>query len=151
MSMIRRALVAVDGSQSSDRAVAFAAELLKGRDVEIVLLHVLEEPGYVGLWADGIMSPEAMVIPVEMREEMEKRAEGVLESSRKMMEEKGLRAITRMRWGNPAAEIIEEARTGGYDLVVMGTHGHGALRGFIMGSVSDRVTRHAHCPVLLVR
>ncbi len=151
MGMVKKVLVAVDGSEPSGRAVTFAAELFREKDAEIVLLHVVEEPGYVGMWADGIMSPEVIVIPAEVRQEMERRAEDILESSRKMMEEKGMMAVGKIRWGNPAAEIIEEASTGSYDLVVLGTHGHGALRGFIMGSVSDRVARHAHCPVLLVR
>lgn len=149
--MIEKVLVAVDGSEPSGRAVSFASELLRGRDVEVTVLYVVEEPGYVGVWADGLMSPEVIVTPPEIRKELENRAERVLEEARNAMEGKGLKVRTKVRWGNPAAEIIDEARTGDYDLVVLGTHGHGALRGFLMGSVSDRVARHANCPVLLVR
>lgn len=149
--MIEKVLVAVDGSEPSGRAVSFASELLRGRDVEVTVLYVVEEPGYVGVWADGLMSPEVIVTPPEIRKELESRAERVLEEARSAMEGKGLKVRTRVRWGNPAAEIIDEARTGDHDLVVLGTHGHGALRGFLMGSVSDRVARHANCPVLLVR
>jgi len=146
-----KVLVAVDGSEPSSRAVSFAAELLRGREVEVVLLHVVEEPGYVGVWADGLMTPEVVVTPPDIREELERRAEGILETARGKMVERGLTPRTEIRWGNPAAEIIDETRAGDYDLVVLGTHGHGALRGFLMGSVSDRVARHAPCPVLLVR
>jgi len=52
---------------------------------------------------------------------------------------------------NPAAEIVEYARTNGVDLIVMGTHGRGAIAHLLMGSVAERVVRTAPCPVLTVR
>jgi len=53
--------------------------------------------------------------------------------------------------GNPVEEILEETEKKGYDLVVMGAHGHGAIAGAVMGSVSRRVVRRCKIPVLLVR
>jgi nucleotide-binding universal stress UspA family protein len=53
--------------------------------------------------------------------------------------------------GNPAEEIIRAAEASDCDLVVLGAYGRGAIQRFLLGSVSDRVVRHAPCPVLVVR
>jgi len=53
--------------------------------------------------------------------------------------------------GQPADEICKKAKDGGYDLLVMGNRGLGEIKGYLMGSVSNRVIRHAVCPVLIVR
>jgi nucleotide-binding universal stress UspA family protein len=55
------------------------------------------------------------------------------------------------RVGKPVAEILDCARTDSADLIVIGSHGHGALAQMILGSVADRVVRQAPCPVLMVR
>lgn len=57
----------------------------------------------------------------------------------------------KVKIGNPVDEIVEEAASDVYDLVIMGAHGHGALTGTVMGSVSRRVVRRCNTPVLLVR
>ena len=56
-----------------------------------------------------------------------------------------------MRMGKAAAEIVELAEELGAGLVVVGSRGLGGVRRALMGSVSDSVVRHAHCPVLVVR
>jgi nucleotide-binding universal stress UspA family protein len=53
--------------------------------------------------------------------------------------------------GSPAYAIVDYAREHGIDLIVMGTHGRGALAHLMMGSVAERVVRLASCPVLTVR
>jgi nucleotide-binding universal stress UspA family protein len=63
----------------------------------------------------------------------------------------GLTAETLLRVGNPAEQIITVAAEGGFDLVVVGSRGMGAVRRFLIGSVADRVVRHAGVPVLMVR
>jgi nucleotide-binding universal stress UspA family protein len=55
------------------------------------------------------------------------------------------------REGFPDAEIVDLAEELGASLIVMGSRGHGGVRRALMGSVSDSVVRHAHCPVLVVR
>jgi nucleotide-binding universal stress UspA family protein len=61
------------------------------------------------------------------------------------------RSITRaVACGTPAAEIVRYAGEQGADAIVLGSHGHGLVRRFMLGSVADRVIRHASCPVLVV-
>jgi universal stress protein A len=56
-----------------------------------------------------------------------------------------------VRVGNPAQEILEEAARQNSDLIVISTHGHSGLRLLLLGSTTERVVRHASCPVLVVR
>ena len=57
----------------------------------------------------------------------------------------------KVKIGNPVDEILQEIENGGYDLVVMGAHGHGVLADALMGSVSRRVVRRSKTPVLVIR
>ncbi|HWM86759.1 MAG TPA: universal stress protein, partial [Kofleriaceae bacterium] len=64
----------------------------------------------------------------------------------------GLREVgTNISQGVPFAEVVREAREGGFDLIVMGTHGRTGLRHALIGSVAEKVVRKAPCPVLTVR
>ncbi|MEJ7931508.1 universal stress protein [Ramlibacter sp. AN1015] len=63
----------------------------------------------------------------------------------------GLRATGAWKAGHVGETIAEYAEQGGYDLILMGSHGHGALGRLVMGSVASRVLSHCKVPVLLVR
>jgi mono/diheme cytochrome c family protein len=63
----------------------------------------------------------------------------------------GVRVTTEVLFGMPAAAIIDAAMASDVDLIVMGTHGHGAMMHVLMGNVAERVVRAAPCPVLTVR
>jgi nucleotide-binding universal stress UspA family protein len=76
----------------------------------------------------------------------------MLEQQAKRIEESGGTVKeTHLREGRADAEIVELAEEIGAGLIVMGSRGHGRLRRALMGSVSDAVVRHAHCPVTIVR
>ncbi len=53
--------------------------------------------------------------------------------------------------GSPAGEILRFAREGGFDVIVMGTHGRTGLKHLVLGSVAEQVVRHASCPVVVMR
>jgi nucleotide-binding universal stress UspA family protein len=57
----------------------------------------------------------------------------------------------KVRFGHPAAEILGELEEGEYEMVIMGSHGHGVFGEVLLGSVSYRISHHAKCPVLIVR
>jgi nucleotide-binding universal stress UspA family protein len=76
----------------------------------------------------------------------------VLEQQAKRIEESGgIVKETHLREGRADQEIVEVAEEIGAGLIVMGSRGHGRLRRALLGSVSDAVVRHAHCPVTIVR
>ncbi len=150
--MIDKVLLPTDGSETADKAIAFAARLLGDTSCKVTLLSVVEEPVYSAFWSDGLIAPEVLMPPPEeLREELDQRAEEMLAESAKPMRDAGLEVQPLIRFGNSAAEILQEAEEGGYDMIVMGSHGRGALGGFLLGSVSNRVAHHAACPVLIVR
>ena len=57
----------------------------------------------------------------------------------------------KVRNGHPVEEIIAESIASDYDVIVMGTHGHGILAGAMMGSTAMRVVRRSHVPVMVIR
>jgi len=150
--MLDRVLLPTDGSETANQAIAFAARLLGNTSCKVTLLSVVEEPVYSAFWSDGLIAPEVLMPPPEeMRGELDAKAEEVLKESAEPLRDAGVEVQAKVRFGNPAGEILREAEEGGYDMVVMGSHGRGALGGFLLGSVSNRVAHHAKCPVLIVR
>jgi nucleotide-binding universal stress UspA family protein len=64
--------------------------------------------------------------------------------------ERGIVADVKVEAGDPAAKILDEAREGGYDLIVAGTRGHGPVARFLLGSVSHRLAQETPCTLLVV-
>jgi nucleotide-binding universal stress UspA family protein len=124
----RTAVVAVDGSPASRRAMSFFASLPLDPRLEVELLTVIESPG-----------------------EGQAEAARMLEQYRAELEP-GIRAVRRrVVVGRAAEEIVRAASVPGADLVVVGARGRGAFTRLLLGSVSEYVVHHADCPVLVVR
>lgn len=141
--MFKEILVPVDGSDFSWRAVKVAASMAEKYDSRITVLYVVSLP-----FSTPALSPEVGgIIPQSIFDELEKEGQSVL--TRAEGELSNASVITKLRSGHPAMEIIDEAKNG-YDLIVIGSRGLGELKGFVMGSVSDRVTHHAGCAVMIV-
>ncbi len=137
-------LVPVDFSEYSDHAVQYAAELARALGARLTLLHVIHElPVGVGDWAAGL--PESYL------GDLEADVQQSLESAREQVKAAGVDADIVMVHGIPFQSIIDVARDRQADLIVMGTHGRTGLKHVLLGSVAERVVRHAPCPVLVVR
>ena len=143
-------LCPVDFSKGSDRAVEQAATLATALGAQLELLHVHQLPT-LGL-ADGIltMTPDLATVPPELIAKRVAAAQDGLESHRAQLAEQGVRAITQLIEGNPAARIVERAQQLGVCMLVLGTHGHSGLKRFVLGGTAERVLRLAHVPVLTV-
>ena len=139
----KRILVPIDFSEASHKALFYATAFAEGCGAEITLLHVVELPAY----------PELGYAHVPMKEaEQKKAALETLELADLELGKSARLIKSRLvRVGNPSQEIIEEARTQNSDLIVISTHGHGGLRHLLLGSTTEKVMRHASCPVLVVR
>lgn len=127
MNDMMKVLIPLDGSTLGDSILLPIDPLIRGRQVESTLFHVLEAPGAVA--------------PMEAR----------LEARRKAMEDGGLKARVRIASGRPAEAILRELGAGGYDLVAMATHGRTGLDRVLMGSVAEEVMRSSPVPSLLCR
>ena len=138
-------LLATEGSEEAPLAAPTAADLAeKPRSG----LHVLTVGPDLPLY-------ELTEHPAEFEDvlrENRRQSKEMLEQQAKRIEESGGTVKeTRLREGRAAEEIVEVAEEIGAGLIVMGSRGRGGIRRALMGSVSDSVVRHAHCPVLVVR
>jgi nucleotide-binding universal stress UspA family protein len=148
--MLKKVLVATDGSEKSGKAIAFAARLFDNTDCHITLMIVIEKPIYPVMHED-ITPPLETLPPYEdLVEGIMNQADKVLLKNETPLTEAGLEVEQKVRFGNPAAEILQEIEEGDYEMIVVGSHGHGALGELVLGSVSYRISHHAKCPVLIV-
>lgn len=140
MDAIREVLLATDFSPASEAALDRACEIARALGARLTLLHVYS-PGVQALGAAGM--EEGMAIGRDVHEALSR-----LKS--KVTEVVDVRAEI-VADPSPAAVIVDYAAANAVDLVVLGSHGHGAARRFLLGSVADRVARHAPCSVLVAR
>jgi len=142
-------LLATDGSRESTRAAHLAVTLSEKLGTELHVVHV-------GPALEEYINPELVIPEPEfwdtLREHAEEEAKPKLdEQVQKIREAGGEVSEAHVRVGLPDAEIVGLAEELEARLVVLGSRGLGPLKRVLMGSVSDSVVRHAHCPVLVVR
>jgi len=138
-------LLATDGSEEAQLAATTAADLAERTDSK---LHVVT----VGPDYPLYELPEHPADFVDVLREQRREAKEVLEQQVKWIEESGgIVNESHLREGRADEEIVVLAQEVGARLIVMGSRGQGRIRRALMGSVSDSVVRHAHCPVTVVR
>jgi nucleotide-binding universal stress UspA family protein len=140
---IRKILVPTDFSSDAAAAARFAVSIAAPLDATVTLLHVYQLPVYVT--AEGAVLQAS---PANLA----RRAQNVddeLESARQSIEDAGVPVATTSAAGDPAQQIV--AAADGFDLIVMGTRGRVGLLHLLVGSVAEKVMRHAARPVLTVR
>jgi nucleotide-binding universal stress UspA family protein len=147
-----RILLATDGSEEATLAAQTAIDLANktGSDLHVVYTRI---PPYSRAFYEGY--EEGVDVGAYLQDESEeltRRGQGLLdEQVRKIEVAGGSVAQAHLREGKPEAEITALAEEIGAGLIVVGSRGLGGLRRAMLGSVSDSVVRHAHCPVLVVR
>ncbi len=152
-----RILLASDSSESAAHATQVAVELSKKTDSELHVLYVGEDAYSTALLypqaADQAWVVQEDLVPMEEQvQQFEQVARQTLDAEvQKVRAVGGTVAQAHLRMGTPAAEIVELADELEVGLVVIGSRGLGGIRKALMGSVSESVVRHAHCPVLVVR
>ena len=133
-------LLATDGSEEAKLAATTAAVLAGGTDSE---LHVVTV---------GPFLPTVFAATEEEPARMAREARRTLDEQVGLIEAAGGRvAQAHLRLGGTAEEIVALAEDVGTGLIAMGSRGRGGIRRALMGSVSERVVRHAHCPVMIIR
>ena len=144
MASFNRILLATDFSDTSACAVEHAILLARTFGANLHVLHVLESE--IPVMMDGVT-----YLPPNYFEEMEKMAAERLEEVIPRADRDKLSVTLVMRKGNPFLEVVRYARDQKMDLIVLGTHGRGAIAHVLMGSVAEKVVRKASCAVLTVR
>jgi nucleotide-binding universal stress UspA family protein len=133
-------LLATDGSREAQLAAATAADLASRTDSELHLIHV------------GELRPTFLAQTEVEPAQLEREAQQLLDEQARKVEGAGsIVKEAHLGLGRADEEIVDLAHSIGAGLIVMGSRGHGRIRGALMGSVSDSVVRHAPCPVTIVR
>jgi nucleotide-binding universal stress UspA family protein len=143
--MFRRILVTLDGSEFAEAALPAAAAIARKSGGELRLVTV-EDPGWRFITESGWA-----YIDSDAEAAARAAAAAYMESTRARMLESCPRVTTVVRAGYPVDEIIAEADEYDADVVVMATHGRGAMSSLWLGSVTNQCMRHIHKPMLLVR
>ena len=133
-------LVAIDGSECSDRAFDKALELAAIADAQLTALAV---EGPLPAYAATVGEVE------EVKREKDSFFSKLAAAARSRGEQAGVEIVVDVRPGHLAELISRVAEDGQYDLVVLGHRGH-FVRDRLLGSTPDRVAEHAHCPVMIV-
>jgi nucleotide-binding universal stress UspA family protein len=146
--MAGRIVVGVDGSEAGREALRVAAEEARRRDAKLVVVHAwtfvppapIAEPGLIPIPAGDL----AGELDVQRR-----AAEAVLEEALEQVDTQGVEVEPKLVEDSPGEALVQEAQ--GADLLVVGSHGHGAIAGALLGSVSRHVEKHAPGEVVIVR
>ena len=141
-------LLATDGSEEAELALKTALDLAGSTGSELHVVTVSREynPAYYEFPDHGKLLDDVLWA-------LEREAREVLDEQLKKIEEAGgtVAEAHLKKGGRKDQKIVDLGEEIGASLIVMGSRGRGGLRRALMGSVSDSVVRHAHCPVLIVR
>jgi nucleotide-binding universal stress UspA family protein len=144
--------IAIDGSKYGREAVKYVVRHreLFGANPQITLLHVVTD------FAGALMPDMAgIALPAYTEEDiraLQKKAfEGAIGPVRKLFEKAGLKPAEVCLAGNPGDELAAYAKKKKLDILVMGSHGYGAFKAAVMGSVATRVAHVSEVPLLLIR
>lgn len=147
MIAIKKILVATDFSPASETALNYGRALAMQFNASLHVLHVMHSVAIAAANEYGFAG-----LPAEYDAEMEQAA---VKRTRELLTDEDRQLLsataTVVRHSTPAAAIIQSATANDIDLIVVGTHGRGALGHLFMGVVAERVVRAAPCPVLAVR
>jgi nucleotide-binding universal stress UspA family protein len=145
--LFSKIVVAVDGSESSNKVYDVAAQLAKLSNGKLIIVHVVMPPQPVG----GLFYTDAYSID-KLRIDLEEAGNRLLQSySEKSINGYNIAFETILAQGYPPDAIIREANAKGADLIVVGSRGFSGAKHFFIGSVPNSVLHHSTVPVLLVK
>lgn len=140
---MKKILVPIDGSKYSDLAMAKAKQIAGAFGSEIVLVHINDFHQH--------MFNYNMEFEERFLEKFDEIANQILEDGKIYFSEFGNKVKTVKLEGNVANKIVEYANVNDFDLIIMGSHGKGALQSVLMGGVAQRVLHQAKTSVLIAR
>ena|SRR5215469_505432 len=139
-STFKRILVGYDGSSQSEKAADLALAMARALDSQVLIFAVARPP-------EPATSVEVEAVLDDAKEHFQEGFKRLIEAAR--VDEIALE--TDIAVGHPAEQIIHKAEISHIDLVILGRRGVSMFEKWILGSISERVLRYAHCPVMVVR
>jgi nucleotide-binding universal stress UspA family protein len=156
--LFKKILVALDGSESSQRASQVAVELAEKLKADLIVLHAISPPA--SYYHSTIASPTGMSLPAPSQHEIDayyayarKVALDIVGETESKAKKQGIQIKTEIpeAVSSVVETIINHASKENVDLIIVGTRGLGGFKKMLLGSVSSGIVSHAHCPVLVVR
>lgn len=138
--MFNRIIVAIDGSEHSNRALSCARELAERFEATLWLVHAYPQ-------TSDLRSYDQFEKLVARRK---REGQSILDQARKILGESNGEINEELLEGPEAEAILSVAEIQNIDLILMGTRGLGSFEGMLVGSVSQKVTYRSFCPVMLV-
>lgn len=151
----RTILIAIDESNHSFYALQWALNTLIAcnppceHDLVILVHAKLPPTSRVALGGPGYLLSTELVVSIEKAQERE--IEAFMNKALELCQEKKVTAETKVVGGDPRDVICELVEKLKADFLVIGSHGYGAIKRAVLGSVSDHCAHHAKCPVVIVK
>lgn len=146
MVAIRRILVPTDFSEPAEAALRYARALAEEFGSTLHLMHVVPEP-YIYPWGTEISTMPLVDLLTSSETQAAERLKTLAGDTGTLKDR--VKTITAI--GTPVDKILQQVADDGIDLVVMGTHGRGAVGHLLLGSVAERIVRRSAVPVLTVK
>ncbi len=148
---INRLLAPLDGSKYSNEVVRFLLQMPLPRHTEVLFITVLQSfaAAFVKAYTLDLERDQQIITNLQRAEE--KAAEGLMTEAESQFRKSGYKVSTIVARGDASQEILREAVERNVDLIAMGAKGLTGVRGFLLGSVAQRVARYAKASVLVVR
>ena len=145
--MFRSIVVGTDGSDTAKKAVDEAIDLAKAVGAALCVVSAYEPVSKARLRDEARQTPADLQWMVNPREEVDE----TLSEAAELVRAAGVEVETFAREGSPADAILDVAEERDADLIVVGNKGMTGARRFLLGSVPNKVSHHAPCPVLIIR
>lgn len=149
--LIRKVLVAIDGSENSLKALDFAIEFADKYSAQLTIINVAESPvmGAVPMEPTTVSGDSMVLFAKDLRyfhEEILSKAVARVKALKP-----ALVVFSKLGEGEPALEIVAEAKEGGFDVVVVGHRGLGRVKEMFLGNIAEKVVHLAPCIVIIIR
>ncbi len=135
-------LLPFDGSEHSFSAAKYALGLASLFKAKITVIHCYDWPGNIVEISDELLH--------QMKENHKRESENRLMEAEQILKGQGVEYDLQSVAGSPGFELIERAKSGDFDLIIMGSHGHSELAGLFLGSVTHKVLNRIYCPIMVV-
>jgi nucleotide-binding universal stress UspA family protein len=141
-------LLAIDNSKFSQIAIQAVAKQFRTKRTQVRVLHVVEP---ISTYISVDMIPHFVAQIAQVEQERRKEAKEFVQRAARHLRKVGFRTSEIVEQGDAKSMIVDYAANWHADVIVLGSHGWKGLGRFLMGSVSEAVTRHAGCSVEVVR
>lgn len=142
--VLRQILIATDGSETAEKAADFGVQIAGLSGAKVYAVYIIDTTPYYSIPLDQVWSKEVY-------EQLETMGNEITSNVEKAAKAAGLEAESIVLKGDPAKRIVDFAEEQNVDMIVVGSHGIGGFERLVIGSVSEKVVRHAKVPVLVFR